>query len=112
MIRFAAKGASTLLQHHYPERLKALVILDAPFWMRAVYFAVQPFLSERTKRKIVMVSGVDAKIDAFRGGLLHVDPDHATPFMLPDGKLRSQIDPDRFLFDVPFHALYDGDDDQ
>jgi len=101
--------AATLLQHHYPERLKALVILDAPFWMRAVYFAVQPFLSDRTKKKIVMVSGTEAKAEVFQGELVHVEPEHATPLMMPDGKLRTVIDPDRFLDEVPFHAPYDDD---
>jgi hypothetical protein len=44
------------VQHLYPERLQRLVILDAPFWMRGLFQAIRPFLSQATRQKIEMVS--------------------------------------------------------
>jgi hypothetical protein len=44
------------LQHLYPERLQRLVVLDAPFWMRGLFQAIRPFLSQATREKIQMVS--------------------------------------------------------
>ena len=31
------------------------------------------------------------------------------PWMLPGGKLEDEVDPDVFLYQVPFHALYDAE---
>jgi hypothetical protein len=44
------------LQHLYPERLERLIILEAPFWMRGLFQAIRPFLSQATRQKIQMVS--------------------------------------------------------
>jgi hypothetical protein len=44
------------VQHLYPERLQRLVVLDAPFWMRGLFQAIRPFLSQATRQKIQMVS--------------------------------------------------------
>jgi hypothetical protein len=96
----------TALQHHYPERLRKLVVLDGPLWMRGLFHAVSPFLSDKTKSKIVLASGPAGK-EASLSPL--VDPDHATPFMLPDGKLSSPIETRKVLNDVAFHSLYDAD---
>lgn len=37
-----------------------------------------------------------------------ISPEHAMPFMLPEGQLTTNIDLDHFLTLVPFHALYHG----
>ena len=37
-----------------------------------------------------------------------ISPEHAMPFMLPEGQLTTNVDLDHFLTSVPFHALYDG----
>ena len=36
-----------------------------------------------------------------------IEPEQATPTLLPDGKLTEPVDLDRFLHAVPFHSLYD-----
>lgn len=45
-----------LLQPNYPERLDHLIILDAPFFMRALFNLIHPFLRAATKEKLVMLA--------------------------------------------------------
>ena len=45
------------LQRYYPERLFRAVIVDPPFWMRAAYALVKPFLKPDTREKVVMAHG-------------------------------------------------------
>jgi CRAL/TRIO domain len=45
-----------LLQPNYPERLDHLIILDAPFFMRALFNLIHPFLRAATKEKLVMIA--------------------------------------------------------
>lgn len=51
------KESSTVLQRIYPERLKTLVVLDPPFWIRALFKIMYPFLSYATREKMQLVSG-------------------------------------------------------
>jgi 16S rRNA G966 N2-methylase RsmD len=53
----AMKESSRILQRLYPERLEKLVILDPPFWMRAIVALVSPLLSLATRKKMKLVSG-------------------------------------------------------
>ena len=53
----AMKESSTVLQRIYPERLKILIIYEPPFWMKALYTILYPFLSYATREKIQMKSG-------------------------------------------------------
>jgi CRAL/TRIO domain len=46
------------LQRYYPERLKQMILLDPPLWMRALYSILRVFLRSETREKIVMVSGM------------------------------------------------------
>lgn len=92
------------LQGNYPERLAKLVILDPPLWMRGVYALVYPFLATETRQKVVLTSGAAQK-EQHLGPL--IDASQASPLLLPDGKLKPQVDLHRMLHDVPFHALYD-----
>lgn len=100
----AVKAIVTILQHRYSDRLKRLVIIDPPFWMRTMYSLVKPFLDPDTLLKFVMVSGDAQKMDKFSE---FVNDDQAMPFMLPTAKLSETIDIDRSLKAVPFHCLYD-----
>jgi len=92
------------LQGNYPERLAKLVILDPPLWMRGVYALVYPFLATETRQKVVLTSGAAQK-EQHLSPL--IDASQASPLLLPDGKLKPEVDLHRMLHDVPFHALYD-----
>ena len=92
------------LQRIYQDRLKKLFILDPPFWMRGVYTMLHPFLSPRTREKVNMPSGMRQKESILSDV---IDVEQAMPFMLADGNLTSEIEIERFLRRVPFHALYD-----
>ena len=48
--------AIKLVQQLYPERLHQLIILEPPFWMRGVFSALKPFLSQQTRDKIQIVN--------------------------------------------------------
>lgn len=92
------------LQGNYPERLAKLIILDPPLWMRGVYALVYPFLATETRAKVVLTSG-SAQKEQHLSPL--IDVSQASPLLLPDGKLKPEVDLHRMLHDVPFHALYD-----
>jgi CRAL/TRIO domain len=83
----------TLLQQHYPERLKRLHILDPPFWMRALYGLVSVFLSATTKEKIVLAGTGDSEQDS-------------AVTMASRHRLASPIDLQHFLYSTPFHSVY------
>lgn len=92
------------LQQMYPERLHRLIILDAPFWMRAFYKVIHPFLSSKTQGKIVMVSGDSEKQAALS---VLINDDRSAPLLSLNGMLATDVDMERLLFEVPFHSLYE-----
>jgi hypothetical protein len=109
-----------MLQANYPERLGKALILEAPFWMLAVFKVVSAFLAEETRAKVSIVSsGSLSSLWPFGGSSPEtsreaivrdvVDSSQAMPFMLPDAELNSEISIERQLKDVPFHELYDFD---
>jgi hypothetical protein len=100
----AITALSSILQHSYSCRLKRLLIIDPPFWMRTMYGFLKPFLELDTSQKFVMISGDIQKMTIFSE---FIDDDQAMPFMLPSGKLTESVDLGRFLEVVPFHCLYD-----
>ena len=61
-----------VLQRCYPERLRVVMILYPPWWMRALYTLVFPVLSAATTEKIVVPATSTAVTTAFdtivRGG--------------------------------------------
>lgn len=100
----AVKGIVGVLQSKYSERLKNLVILDPPLWLRTLYGLIKPFLDPITKAKFIVASGSKKKHEVLAS---LISEDQAMPFMLPNGKLVGEVEIDRFLKDVPFHRLYD-----
>lgn len=55
-----------VLQRSYPERLGIFVIVDPPFWMRALFNVVWPFMSKATTEKIKLASGKSSVEETFR----------------------------------------------
>eukprot|EP00540_Astrosyne_radiata_P021175 CAMPEP_0116828324 /NCGR_PEP_ID=MMETSP0418-20121206/3595_1 /TAXON_ID=1158023 /ORGANISM="Astrosyne radiata, Strain 13vi08-1A" /LENGTH=327 /DNA_ID=CAMNT_0004457205 /DNA_START=158 /DNA_END=1141 /DNA_ORIENTATION=- len=105
----AIKQVVVLLQRKYPERLKRLIILDPPLWMRGLFFVIRPFLDPDTREKVFLVRGLDKKIEMFSG---MIDKEQATSTLLPDGELTAPVDIQRYMHSVPFHCLYDDDGSQ
>jgi hypothetical protein len=97
----ALKVITTILQHHYPERLYKLFVIDAPFWMRTTWNLLKPFVHEETQQKWVV--GNESK-EIFSD---LVSDENAMPFVVPSGKLSEPVDQKRFLEDVPFCYRYD-----
>eukprot|EP00977_Amphora_coffeiformis_P008758 scaffold1984_cov162-Amphora_coffeaeformis.AAC.7 len=52
-----SKHTLTILQSHYPERVKTIYCFNAPFMFEAFWAMVKPFVDPVTKQKIVFVSG-------------------------------------------------------
>ena len=50
------KKAILLLQRSYPERVRVILVLDAPFWMRGIYAILSPFLAKETREKVSSLS--------------------------------------------------------
>lgn len=113
-----------MMQANYPERIGRALILDAPFWMQAVFKILSPFLAERTRKQLSVlgaagsdtallsmvwplgggISSTDTRDETVRAV---VDPEQAMPFMLKDARLTTELDLDHQLRRVPFHVLYD-----
>lgn len=100
----AVKAVASILQTKYSERLKNLVVIDPPFWMRTMFGMIKPFLDPVTKAKFIVVTGDAKKLEVLTE---LIDADQAMPFMVPNGKLVEEVDLDRFTKVVPFHCLYD-----
>jgi CRAL/TRIO domain len=106
----ACKEAVNILQNHYPGRLKNLIILNPPFVLMTIYNMIKPFLDPDTRSKFIIVKSDKQKIAEISK---LVDVSQAMPAMLPGGQLTSDVDPKMYLFNIPFHRLYDdgGNDD-
>jgi len=117
-------NAIKMMQANYPERIGRALILDAPFWMQAVFKVISPFLAERTRKQLSVLGGAGSSTISLSlvwplgGGSSStdtrdetvravVDPAQAMPFMLKDAKLTTELDLDHQLRRVPFHVLYD-----
>ena len=100
----AVKAIASILQTKYSERLKGMIIIDPPLWMRTAYGVIKPFLDPTTKAKFLIASGDKKKLEAVSG---YVEPAQAMPWLLPSGKLGTEVDLEHFLKTVPFHCLYD-----
>jgi hypothetical protein len=100
----AVKGIASILQSKYSERLKNLVIIDPPFWMRTMYGLLKVLLDPTTKAKFIVATGSKKKAETIS---TYIDASQAMPFLLPDGKLVGEVDLVHFLNQVPFHTLYD-----
>lgn len=106
-----------MLQANYPERLGRAILLDAPFWMQAIFKVIAPFLAASTREKLSVISSwsltslwplstpqATVREETVRAV---VDPEQAMPFMLSDAKLVTEINIDRHIKQVPFYELYD-----
>eukprot|EP00934_Nitzschia_sp_Nitz4_P001433 Nitzschia sp. Nitz4//scaffold227_size32659//8547//9739//NITZ4_007895-RA/size32659-augustus-gene-0.10-mRNA-1//-1//CDS//3329542785//1433//frame0 len=98
---------TTVLQALYPERLRKLVFLDAPFWMRALATIVRPLLSTTTAAKMELVTGEAAAQRA----LLEMFGEQPSPEILLNmclsGDIYTNIDLEHYIQHVPLHRLYD-----
>ncbi|KAL1324869.1 hypothetical protein HN51_034990 [Arachis hypogaea] len=52
-LRLATKQALQLLQDNYPEFVAKQVFINAPWWYLAFYTMISPFMTQRTKSKLV-----------------------------------------------------------
>eukprot|EP00529_Nitzschia_sp_RCC80_P031456 CAMPEP_0113492578 /NCGR_PEP_ID=MMETSP0014_2-20120614/28151_1 /TAXON_ID=2857 /ORGANISM="Nitzschia sp." /LENGTH=365 /DNA_ID=CAMNT_0000386419 /DNA_START=112 /DNA_END=1205 /DNA_ORIENTATION=- /assembly_acc=CAM_ASM_000159 len=50
---------TSVLQRCYPERLGTIIILKPPFWMRAFFLILRPFMSKATTDKLNLLTGDD-----------------------------------------------------
>ena len=75
------------MQAVYPERLEKMLVLNPPFWMRALFGVVRVFLDKDVRNKVELVSGEKQIAQAL--GSLSFD-------------LTDDMDIDRYLRDVPF----------
>jgi hypothetical protein len=98
--------AFTKLQRLYPERLLHSILLDPPLWARALHATIKPFLSQRTRRRIIMISGQKDRDTTLTE---MIDVANALPVFTDDGKLQADVDIDRFLTSTLFHSTYTHD---
>mmetsp|Transcript_22915 Transcript_22915/g.53083 ORF Transcript_22915/g.53083 Transcript_22915/m.53083 type:complete len:316 (-) Transcript_22915:1059-2006(-) len=89
------KELVSILQKHYPQRLKSLVVLDPPFWLRTMYTMLSPFLDSRTRQKFQLASGEKEQKKIFQEILM----DTSTASI-------DDIDMKHFLTKVPFSQGY------
>jgi hypothetical protein len=123
------KNTLTILQKHYPGRLKHFIILNPPYIIRGIYRMIKPFMDPITASKFIILNNNNTTSDntsitkrnkergeATSSSTIEatiisniIDDSQAMPALLPGkGKLTSDVNIDRFLYHVPFHQLYDG----
>jgi len=100
----AIKRLSRTLQDNYPERLDHFIVIEPPFWVRALFSMMRPFLDPDTKGKVVLVNGEAQRVERVSP---HIERREAMPFMLPGGELSSKVDVDQYMHDIPFFASYE-----
>lgn len=93
------------LRDHYPERLKNMFFVDAPFRFRAFWTVLKPFIDPDTKRKITFVSGDKQKKNMFDD---LVSPSQAMHFMRLDGLKPETYDIEKWTYVIPFDDDVDG----
>jgi CRAL/TRIO domain len=96
--------ACTKLQRLYPERILHSILLDPPLWARMLHATIKPFLTKRTRRRIVMISGQKEKGTTL-SEMIDV-ANNALPVFTNDGKLAADVDIQRFLTGIAFHSPY------
>lgn len=94
--RSTLKELVSILQNHYPQRLKRLVVLNAPVWLRSAYAVLSPFLDKRTRRKFQVANGAQAKRRTF-------EELNGTE----DAGASDQVDMRLFLARVPFQCGFE-----
>ncbi len=93
------------LRDHYPERLKHMFFVDAPFRFRAFWALVKPFIDPDTKRKIQFVSGDSQKQNTFND---LVSPEMSMSFMHKKGTKPTEFDVEKWVYMIPFDQDVDG----
>jgi len=91
-----------LLQRCYPERLRILVIVNPPYWLRGVYNLVWPLLSKATAEKLRLPysqASVDAEFHKIVGSNKELEA------MLANGDI-SSVDLKDYT-QQPFYRLYE-----
>ena len=107
------QAAIGVMQRFYPARLKHCFVLHAPYLVTALFKMLKPFMDPVTASKFIFPSG--SKSSHNKGGGNHpslvselIDESQAMPVLMPGrGRLSPNVSVDRFLYDVPFHELYD-----
>lgn len=100
----AMKMGISIMQAHYPGRLKNLIVLDLNYILQGIYNCIKPFLDPDTREKFVIVKGTKAKEATIS---VHIDESQAQTNLLKNGKFSAEVDGEWFLKNVPFHRLYD-----
>ena len=100
------QAAVGVLQKYYPCRLKHCVVLNAPFVLSGIWKMLKPFLDPTTASKFMFPSSKASKKPSIISEL--IEESQAMPVLMPGrGKLDPHVDTHRFLYEVPFHNLYD-----
>jgi hypothetical protein len=85
-----------VLQHHYPERMHRIYVVNAPRLFWGLWSIVKPFVDPNTKAKVQFVSSME-----------HVlEKDQAMPYQRSDGGHTHPVDMDDF-FRLPVDWAYD-----
>jgi len=102
------QAAIGILQKHYPGRLKGCVILNAPYVLRTGWKMLRPFVHPVTYQKYIF--GPSQNNPGINAAMIRelFDESQAAPVLMPGrGRLTAAVDAERFLYEVPFHRLYD-----
>jgi len=94
--RTILKELISILQNHYPQRLKTLLVLDPPLWLRSMYAVLSPALDKRTRQKFQMAKGKKAKRRVF-GEIVKEE----------ESDMEDELDLRQYTSEVPFHCSYD-----
>merc|ERR1712176_794828 len=93
----------------YPERLKTLVVLEPPWWVRPGWAIIKQLVSKDTQEKVTIISTGANRTQRDEEVEKILDERNASPRLLPGGMLDDieTMDMDYYYYGLPFHCTYD-----
>jgi hypothetical protein len=92
----------TVLRSHYAGSVNHIFLVEAPTAFLWLWTILKPFIGTKTKDKVIFVD--TASRDKVIGQWY--DDTQATPWMLPQGQKKRELDLDEYLYQTPFNNAF------
>merc|ERR1712157_594528 len=93
----------------YPERFTLKILLDPSTWIKSLHRVSCACFQKEAMHRVMIVDargGPEQQVAKLRNV---VDAEQAMEQYYPGGKLEDAINLEQYLYNTPFHCLYDGE---
>lgn len=94
----------TTLRQHYVGHINRIFIVNAPSCFTYLWSILKPFAGTATRDKIHFVNSKQQQKEVIGEWY---SKEQAAPWMLPDGEKNRLMDPDEYLYRIPFQESFD-----